>query len=368
MNYLFDYDSQSQSIMKSDTTGGGRTVFASNWRNVHAMTMHNGFLLIAADTSIYSMNPQDASFTTVTQNWSLIRALVSDGQFLYILVENASNGGWYRFDVANKKHDQIYRANIFNAASAIWVSQSSQAAGHGASSSSVLQGQASKTSSDGYYGLSERVGCLWNNNAYYMATILAYLGNETYDIVYDDGTKSRTKFSDMLPCLNAKSMQVGQPVMAVWKSQGQLYGGKIAAINDETAIVNWDDGTAGTPVSWQDIVEKPSSKYGVGKRVASLWSGSDYYMAVIREDFGNKKYRILYDDGTNSEANESQFLPLLKPEMYKEGIKVLAVWQSKGKLYAGKIQEVYSHGALVKWYDGSAPSEARWDSIVLHPD
>ncbi len=245
MNYLFEFDGRS--ILRSNTAGGERIVFAANWHSVHAMTMHQERLLIAADTSIYSMSPDDATFVTVAQHWRGVRLLSSDNQSLLILAD----GGWYSMNTDDKTHKHLFNFPPQFAIATIWKKPAPTTA-----SVPLTQAQGSGATGVAPAGflVGQRVACLWGSGSYYMATITESLGYRQYKIRYDDGTLSDTTEEQMIPLLGVIGVKEGIKVMAVWQTQGKLYAGKIGAMSASTAAIHWEDGSSPSQVSWQDIV------------------------------------------------------------------------------------------------------------------
>lgn len=99
-----------------------------------------------------------------------------------------------------------------------------------------------------------------------------------------------------------------------------------------------------------------------GSKVAAIF-GSSWYLASVSEVKGDE-YNVKYDDGTNGtvKANEIKAIPAV--QKFKVGEKVFASWNDGAKLYAGVVQEVKETGCVVKWDDGSAPSEVASSKIV----
>ncbi len=95
MAKIYSFDGSNIRCTNSET--GEWSAIASNWRDVKAMTILNGELIIAADTSIYGMNTSNGTTRTIAQNWRGIVSLHTDGTNLLVLAE----GGWYRMDPTN---------------------------------------------------------------------------------------------------------------------------------------------------------------------------------------------------------------------------------------------------------------------------
>lgn len=108
-----------------------------------------------------------------------------------------------------------------------------------------------------------------------------------------------------------------------------------------------------------------SSKDGdsikVGKRVAAMF-GSSWYLAKVTKINGDK-YDVHYDDGTDGTVEKTGIKVIPVDPKLKVGDKVMAVWGS-AKFYDGEIQEVKDTGFVIKWSDGSAPSEVKKTEVI----
>ena len=87
-----------------------------------------------------------------------------------------------------------------------------------------------------------------------------------------------------------------------------------------------------------------------------------YYLASVLEHSGDQ-VKVRYYDQTEATLPRAEVkLPLAAKEV-KEGADVLAVWKT-GQFYAGTVKGVTKTGALIRWHDGSPPSEAEFGKIV----
>ena len=64
---------------------------------------------------------------------------------------------------------------------------------------------------------------------------------------------------------------------------------------------------------------------------------------------------------------DADLLPVAKPNEIVPGRRVMACWQS-AKMYPGTVIEANgAQSVIVKWDDGSAPSEVAKEKIALLP-
>lgn len=111
---------------------------------------------------------------------------------------------------------------------------------------------------------------------------------------------------------------------------------------------------------------EPGDPLAAGTRVAARWNGDSYYLATVKSREGDN-YRILYDDGTPSDAKPADLIPLARPEELAVGRRVLGSWSSN-RLYPGSIVEIKDAlSVMVKWDDGSATSSVPKNKIAIVP-
>ena len=107
---------------------------------------------------------------------------------------------------------------------------------------------------------------------------------------------------------------------------------------------------------------KDAPSFTVGMTVAAKWSGEQYYLAVIKTA-KDDKFDVEYADGTKGAVTSAEMKVIPATLTLAKGDKVLAVW-SGAKFYPGTVEEAKATGALVKWDDGSAPSEVAFGKIM----
>ena len=217
----------------------------------------------------------------------------------------------------------------------------------------------------------DTVAAPWGGGQYH-GTVKAVDG-ETVSVLYtDDGVTRDVKAKD-LTLIKEKTWKAGDRVLAVWSS-GKFYEGTIEEDKgDSVYIVKWDDGSEPSEVKadkiialsgGEEVVEEPvkESAFKEGDTVAAPWGGGQYHGTVKAVD--GETVSVLYtDDGVTRDV-EAKDLTLIKEKNWKVGDKVLAVWSS-GKFYEGTIEEDKGDGVyIVKWDDGSEPSEVKADKII----
>ncbi len=254
----------------------------------------------------------------------------------------------------------------------------------------VVKTDASKpgeeASTDGEVKVGTKVAAEWISDIYYSGVIDKISGDD-YDIQYDDGFLETHKREDFIVIPSKPDFKTGDKVLAVWMGT-IFYPGIVQEMKSDYAIIQWNDGTTPSEVKFGKIVLQPkdmvievpavteapvvdpviteptAGELPLGARVASKWADGNYFAATIIEISGST-YSVQYDDGTSGENPIANLIPLSEVITLNVGDKVLAVWSSaSGRLYEGTVQEVNSSSAVIKWDDGSDPSEVPFGSIV----
>lgn len=121
--------------------------------------------------------------------------------------------------------------------------------------------------------------------------------------------------------------------------------------------------TTSTPQSTPPADTTPKAPtFSVGMTVAAKWQDNNYYLAEIKA-VNNDKFDVAYADGDTATVTVGDLKAIPAQPTLKAGDKVLAVWD-KARFYSGTVQEVKASGALVKWDDGSTPSEVPFGKII----
>lgn len=87
-----------------------------------------------------------------------------------------------------------------------------------------------------------------------------------------------------------------------------------------------------------------------------------WYLATVTDHEGENLKVRFYDQEEMTLPPQEVKLPLAAKEV-KEGADVLAVWKT-GQFYPGTVKAVTKTGALIRWHDGSPPSEAEFGKII----
>ena len=93
----------------------------------------------------------------------------------------------------------------------------------------------------------EMVAAQWKTD-WYRARITGEI-NGTYAVRYDDNTTGKLPAGEMIPLAKAADIRVGDRVLACWGDDGQMYPGRVKAIQAEKATIRWDDGSAASEVA-----------------------------------------------------------------------------------------------------------------------
>lgn len=102
--------------------------------------------------------------------------------------------------------------------------------------------------------------------------------------------------------------------------------------------------------------------FSVGMTVAAKWKDNYYYLAEIKA-VNSDKFDVAYADGDKATVPSGDLKEIPAKLTLKTGDKVLAVWD-KSRFYPGTVQEVKAGGAVIKWDDGSSPSEVAFGKII----
>jgi hypothetical protein len=122
--------------------------------------------------------------------------------------------------------------------------------------------------------------------------------------------------------------------------------------------------TAPVTENTTDSTTTEIAKYKVGDTVVAEWVSGFWYPATVIAVNGTK-YDLGFDDGSSGDDyEEAKLKPLPATLDLKVGDRVLASWTGTGKLYPGSVQEVKTDGVIVKWDDGSEPSEVKFGKII----
>ena len=213
-------------------------------------------------------------------------------------------------------------------------------------------------------------------------------GDDTYDILFDDGDRDRKcPTSDIKPSADeGNSIEVGQKVKAKCKGSKVYYPGKVKADNgDDTYDILFDDGDRDRRCPQSDIKVSPDmgndgEKIRVGEKVEAKCKGSRrYFPGKVKADNGDDTYDILFDDGDrdrrcpSSDVKSSSRKPNAdesssEDDSLRVGRKVEAKCKGSRQYYSGKIAADNGDGTYdIKFDDGDRDRRCRRSDIKV-PD
>ena len=97
------------------------------------------------------------------------------------------------------------------------------------------------------------VAAKWTDNNYYLATI-SKINGDKYSVNYADGTEGIVTIADLKKLTPKDKLKSGDKVLAVWAG-AKFYSGKIIEMNENNAMVVWDDGSAQSEVDYDKILK-----------------------------------------------------------------------------------------------------------------
>jgi len=97
----------------------------------------------------------------------------------------------------------------------------------------------------------DTVAAQWHTD-WYRARITG-LVKGTFVVRYDDQTTGKLVADELIPVAKPADLKVGERVLAVWGTQGQMYPGRVQAVGPQRATVRWEDGSAPTKVPFDSI-------------------------------------------------------------------------------------------------------------------
>ncbi|MEZ0227847.1 MAG: hypothetical protein ACAI25_04430 [Planctomycetota bacterium] len=107
--------------------------------------------------------------------------------------------------------------------------------------------------------------------------------------------------------------------------------------------------------------EGAEDTFAVGDDVAAKWVNpkdkKEYWFAAKVLKVADK-VAVEYGDGELGKLEKGDVRRALKADELKAGARVLAQWNDKPQLYAGAVDSTEGGKIVVKWDDGSKPSEA----------
>lgn len=206
-----------------------------------------------------------------------------------------------------------------------------------------------------------RVAAKWSDGNWYMATVDSIAVNSC-DVSYADGTKGSVSYNDVTLIPNDIFLRPGEKVLAVW-SNARFYAGTVQSVAADGAVIQWEDGSASSKVSFGKIIKNVESiALSLGQQVSAQWSDGNWYLAKIDSVSGNT-FNVTYADGEKGAVKMEEIRSIPSNMALKAGDRVLAVW-SEARFYGGVVQSVDADGATIKWDDGSSPSKVFFGKII----
>ena len=108
--------------------------------------------------------------------------------------------------------------------------------------------------------------------------------------------------------------------------------------------------------------DQTASPFAIGDSVAAIWTDGNLYLATVTGASGDSVEVKYADDGSTKSVSAADVKPVVK-KTWSAGDKVMAVWAS-GRFYLGTIESGSGTTYVVKWNDGSTPSEVTADKII----
>ena len=104
------------------------------------------------------------------------------------------------------------------------------------------------------YAIGTHVAAKWSDGNYWGATVIGN-ANGKYQMKFDDGTSKEVTASDLKTITPKDQIKVGDKVLAVWMTNGRMYYGVVESLESNGAMVKWDDGSAPSLVSFDNITK-----------------------------------------------------------------------------------------------------------------
>jgi hypothetical protein len=212
---------------------------------------------------------------------------------------------------------------------------------------------------------------------WYAGKILKVLGGARYEVEYDDGDVEKGVDEEMIralaaaPAPAAGAYAVGAKVECRYKGKKRYYAGVVAAYEDGTYAIDYDDGEKESGVA-EDLIrvleEAPapaptSGRYAVGTKVEARYRGKKKWYAGEVTKVDGDVYSITYEDGDVEDGVAEELIraveeaaPAPAPAAatedgkYAVGSKVECRYKGKKRYYPGRVAG-YSGGEYAIDYD-----------------
>jgi hypothetical protein len=214
---------------------------------------------------------------------------------------------------------------------------------------------------------------------WYAGKILKVLDGARYEVEYDDGDVEKGVDEEMIRARAAApaagAFAVGAKVECRYKGKKRYYAGVVAAYEDGTYAIDYDDGEKESGVSEELIraVEEapapapaaPSGKYAVGTKVEARYRGKKKWYAGEVTKINGDTYSITYEDGDVEDGVAEELIRVVEEAApapapaaaadeadgkYAVGAKVECRYKGKKRYYPGRVAS-YSGGEYSIDYD-----------------
>ena len=79
--------------------------------------------------------------------------------------------------------------------------------------------------------------------------------NGTYAVRYDDNTSGKLVAGQLIPFAKVPDVRPGDRVLACWGDEGQMYPGRVKAVQSGKATIRWEDGSAPSDVALSTLAK-----------------------------------------------------------------------------------------------------------------
>ena len=224
--------------------------------------------------------------------------------------------------------------------------------------------------------IGQKVRAPWSRAERMFPGTVAQVHGKLALVDFDDGDQGWAlcaKTVEVRPIAVSGPVSVGTRVMAPWSRTNQRYAGTVRELYGKLALIDFDDGDQGwaemtmlRPAGTPRRTPTDACSVALGQRVGAPWSRSGrQYPGVVAEVHG-KLARIDFDDGDRGWAlcNTAVVEQPIGTGPAVVGSRVMAPWSSQGKMYPGRVTELYGRLAHIAFDDGD---EGWADVTQLNP-
>ncbi len=218
---------------------------------------------------------------------------------------------------------------------------------------------------------------------WYTAEILAWNGGDgTYRVHFsgwDDKWDEWVAASRLRPIARAKPLVIGQQYDVQWQDKHWYLGTITKTVEDWFYFVHYE-GEAGDDDEWvtsertrpptaATAIQRPEfaalvtpHELSIGAIVAAQWK-SAWYRARITE-VRDGTYAVRYDDETSGRVALPGLVPVARLNELLVGDRVLACWDGQPRMYPGWVGAVSGQNVIVRWEDGTAPTQVPVNAVA----